>query len=135
MVYIPFFISHVPPAHSFFKKASILKNLCQICGNLFFAAYLFKFAHPISNAQREMPHRLFNPGDTPEAAQRHPEAPGDTQRHHSGGLCDKPGKTGTPQQRELFRFGEKPLHTLQVTVSIFLKNCELYHGDMYWKSE
>ena len=39
MVNIPFFISHVPPAHSFFKKKSILKNLCQICGNLFFAAY------------------------------------------------------------------------------------------------
>jgi len=39
LVYIPFFISHVPPAHSFFKKKSILKNLCQICGNLFFAAY------------------------------------------------------------------------------------------------
>ena len=39
MVYIPFFISHVPPAHSFFKKKSILKNLCRICGNLFFAAY------------------------------------------------------------------------------------------------
>ena len=30
----------MPPAHSFFKKKSILKNLCQICGNLFFAAYL-----------------------------------------------------------------------------------------------
>ena len=39
LVNIPFFISHVPPAHSFFKKKSILKNLCQICGNLFFAAY------------------------------------------------------------------------------------------------
>ena len=36
MVNIPFFISHVPPAHSFFKKKSILKNLCRICGNLFF---------------------------------------------------------------------------------------------------
>ena len=31
--------SHVPPTHSFFKKKSILKNLCQICGNLFFPAY------------------------------------------------------------------------------------------------
>ena len=39
-VNIPFFISHVPPAHSFFKKKSILKNLCRICGNLFFAAYI-----------------------------------------------------------------------------------------------
>ena len=39
LVNIPFFISHVPPAHSFFKKKSILKNLCQICGNLFFADY------------------------------------------------------------------------------------------------
>ena len=39
LVNIPFFISHVPPAHSFFKKKSILKNLRQICGNLFFAAY------------------------------------------------------------------------------------------------
>ena len=35
MVYIPFLISHVPPAHSFFPKTSILKNLCQIRGNLF----------------------------------------------------------------------------------------------------
>ena len=42
MVNIPFFISHVPPAHSFFKKKSILKNLCRICGNLFFAAYYMR---------------------------------------------------------------------------------------------
>ena len=27
MVYISFLISHVPPAHSFFKKRSILENL------------------------------------------------------------------------------------------------------------
>ena len=39
MVYISFLISHVPPAHSFFQKKSILENLCQICGNLLFAAY------------------------------------------------------------------------------------------------
>ena len=30
MVYISFLISHVPPAHSFFQKKSILMNLAQI---------------------------------------------------------------------------------------------------------
>ena len=30
MVYISCLISHVPPAHSFFKKKSILINLTQI---------------------------------------------------------------------------------------------------------
>ena len=30
LVYMPFFISHLPPANSFFKKTSILKNLIQI---------------------------------------------------------------------------------------------------------
>ncbi len=29
MVYISFLISHVPPAHSFFQKKSILMNLTQ----------------------------------------------------------------------------------------------------------
>ncbi len=29
MVYISFLISHVPPAHSFFQKKSILINLAQ----------------------------------------------------------------------------------------------------------
>ena len=30
LVYIPFFISHIHPVCSFFKKKSILKNLIQI---------------------------------------------------------------------------------------------------------
>ena len=30
LVYIPFLISHLPPANSFFKKTSILKNLILI---------------------------------------------------------------------------------------------------------
>ena len=29
MVYISFLISHVPPAHSFFKKTSILENTAE----------------------------------------------------------------------------------------------------------
>lgn len=106
---------------------------------------------------------LFNTGDTrrhPAAPQRHPATPsgtpetprrhpGSIQRHPaaSGGtqatprrrpgdkLGDKPGKTGTPQQHELLRLCEKPLHAPQVTVSIFLKNCELYHRSMYCESK
>ena len=39
-VYIPFFISRVRPAHSFFKKKSILENPSQIFTNLLFNYYL-----------------------------------------------------------------------------------------------
>lgn len=64
----------------------------------------------------------------PLQPQRHP---GSIQRHPG----DKPGKTGTPQQHELLQLCEKPLHAPQVTVSIFLKNCELYHRSMYCESK
>ncbi len=36
MVYISFLISHVPPAHSFFQKKSILINLTQNLVQLIF---------------------------------------------------------------------------------------------------
>ena len=39
MVYISFLISHVPPAHSFFQKKSILINLTQNLVQLIFNAY------------------------------------------------------------------------------------------------
>ena len=42
MVYISFLISHVPPAHSFFQKKSILINLTQKLVQLIFNAYLRK---------------------------------------------------------------------------------------------
>ena len=81
---------------------------------------------------------LFNPaapGGIPAAPRRHPggtpAASSGTRRHHS----DKPGKTGTPQQHELLRLCEKPLHAPQAAVSIFLKNCELYHRSMYCESK
>ena len=47
MVYIPFLISHVPPAHSFFQKKSILINLAQnLVQLIFFNAYLiYKSSH------------------------------------------------------------------------------------------
>ena len=106
---------------------------------------------------------LFSPGGTPAAPRRHPSgtpaASSDTRRHHGDTPAtpsytqlhpaaprrhpatpqrhpgDKPGKTGTPKQHELLRLCEKPLHALQVTVSIFLKNCELYHRSMYCESK
>lgn len=71
----------------------------------------------------------------PGSIQRHPSdtpaAPGGIRRHPG----DKPEKTGTPQRHELLRLCEKPLHAPQVTVSIFLKNCELYHRSMYCESK
>ena len=36
MVYISFLISHVPPAHSFFQKKSVLINLTQNLVQLIF---------------------------------------------------------------------------------------------------
>ena len=40
MVYISFLISHVPPAHSFFQKKSILINLTQNLVQLIFKRLL-----------------------------------------------------------------------------------------------
>ena len=40
MVYISFLISHVPPAHSFFQKKSILINLTQNLVQLIFLCLL-----------------------------------------------------------------------------------------------
>ncbi|GEM_PF-3501822 len=42
MVYISFLISHVPPAHSFFQKKSILINLTQNLVQLIFKRILKK---------------------------------------------------------------------------------------------
>lgn len=82
--------------------------------------------------------RPLQPQRHPAASGGTPAASSDIRRHH-GGIQrhpdDKPGKTGTPQQHELLRLCEKPLHALQVTVSIFLKNCELYHRSMYCESK
>lgn len=40
LVYIHFFISHVPPVHSFFKNKSVLKNLIHSEANDFLSDYL-----------------------------------------------------------------------------------------------
>ena len=43
MVYISFLISHVPPAHSFFQKKSMLINLTQNLVQLIFLRLLSRF--------------------------------------------------------------------------------------------
>ncbi len=43
LVYIPFLISHLPPANSFFQKESILKNLILIDALSFF--HITKIKH------------------------------------------------------------------------------------------
>lgn len=70
-----------------------------------------------------------HPGSTPAAP------PDGTLAAASATSPGRPERTVTQMPHRLLRLCEKPLHAPQVTVSIFLKNCELYHRSMYCESK
>ena len=56
MVYISFLISHVPPAHSFFQKKSILINLTQnLVQLIFFMLLKHKYNELFALGQKKNP--------------------------------------------------------------------------------
>ncbi len=54
LVHMPFLISHLPPANSFFQKTSILKNLILIDALYFFHITWSKNRHCVSYAMSKV---------------------------------------------------------------------------------